>query len=247
MMNLFVCLLATYTCLFSAVAVGGGLAGTQAPTVIEPASMILADDAEETSWTFQVTTLQNTYAAAYPERDAFLGTVSIPDIGFTLDLYWSTSQSIVDRADAGAMCCFTCLPGDLHGSAMIMEHNYQQGKKLGRIEPGMRVYLDLTYGQYIFEAADVKAVKKNGVETVRMPQSFRERRGHKDEYGECCEDIVLSDGSSICDALVDNSRGDLYFMTCYPLDAVTSTNELFFVRCELVEGTQLVESQNTYS
>lgn len=246
-MDIFACLLAAYLCLFSVTAAENSLRRANNPIIAESGPLDSAVNEEASSSKFQITTHQNTYTAAYPERDAYLGTVSIPDIGFTLDLYWSTAQSVVDQEDAGAMCCFTCLPGDLHGSALIMDHNYQQGKKLGEIGPGVKIYLDLTYGQYIFEAMDTEIAEIAGTEKIVMPPSFLQRRGHEEELGEIFIDTVLSDGKSICKTLVDDSQGDLYIMTCYPLDAVTNTNELFFVRCELAEGTQLVESQNTYS
>lgn len=237
MIEIFTCLFAAYACLFSVGSAGNTIG--QAPAITAPA-LTAAAKAEEIPSTFQITTCQNTYASAYPEKEAFLGVVSIPDIGFELDLYWSTAQDIVDKADAGAMCCFTCLPGDLHGSALIMDHNYQQEKKLGKIKPGAKIYLDLVYGQYIFEATDMEIVEKAGTEKIVVPQSFRQRRGYEEEFGKGFMDTILSDGRSICKTLVDDSQGDLYFMTCYPFDAV-ETNKLFFVHCKLIQGTELIE------
>lgn len=244
MIDIFACLIATYTFLFSIAAAGSPLhpAAASDSVATKPVFTASVESSEETDpfSDFQITTSQNTYKAAYPNKEAFLGTVSIPDIGFELDLYWSTAQDIVDKADAGAMCCFTCLPGDLHGSALIMDHNYQQGKKLGKIKPGAKIYLDLTYGQYIFEAADTEIIEKAGVERITMPQTFLKRRGHEEELGHDFIDTILSDGRGICKTLVDDSQGDLYFMTCYPFHAV-ETDKLFFVRCKLIQGTELIE------
>lgn len=244
MMDIFACLMATYTFIFSVAAAGSPLhpAAASDSVATKPVFTASVESSEETDpfSDFQITTSQNTYKAAYPNKEAFLGTVSIPDIGFNLNLYWSTAQDIVDKTDAGAMCCYTCLPGDLYGSALIIDHNYQQGKKLGKIEPGVKIYLDLTYGQYIFEASDTAIVEKAGTETITMPQTFLEHRGHEDELGEGFIDTILSDGRGICKSLVDDSQGDLYFMTCYPFDA-KETDKLFFVRCKLIQGTELIE------
>lgn len=86
--------------------------------------------------------------SAYPEQDTFIGKITIPDIDFKLDLYWSTSQQFVDQESTGVLFSFACVPGDKSGGSLILDHNYQEGKKLSEIQPGMKIYLDLSYHEW---------------------------------------------------------------------------------------------------
>ena len=187
---------------------------------------------------------QATYLSAYPEQDTFIGRITIPDIDFKLDLYWSTAQQFIDQENAGVLFSFACVPGDKSGGSLILEHNYQEGKRLSEIQPGMKIYLDLSYGQYIYEVSDTLYGGKSGDKITRLPESHIKWEIYKpglkkSPVDQSVLDELLDNGQYLCETLVTEPGGDLYLQTCYPFDAAV-TNQIFLAKCKLVEGTELV-------
>ena len=72
------------------------------------------------------------------------GTLHIPNVGITVDLYSGYSQSIVDRKNSAAY--FSCAPYDC---TAIADHNYQTFANLHKVKKGASGYITKKNGQKI--------------------------------------------------------------------------------------------------
>lgn len=185
---------------------------------------------------FVVKKAETTAAEAYSSVDG--GVLTLPKWGVSISLSYSLEQADVDKENAGAIYDFSTLPGDPTGSAVVGDHNYQSGKFFAQLGVGDEVWVDAPYGQFSFLVESAKVGTRDRTTAFRSDKGFLKRRdAHVDhKYGGLADDIWFADGSRLYKGLDTDGNGDLYLVTCWPLDAIV-TEQLYVVRCVPNEGT----------
>ena len=196
---------------------------------------------ENVESTFEIKKATTSVAEAYSSHD--VGRLQIPSVGVDIAIRYSLEQADVDAVGMGASYDISVLPGDPTGSAVFGDHNFQTGKLFASLNPGDEVIVDAHYGQfkYIMESARVAHFEDSA--TFYAKKSFTSRRESgriRSTTPGLGHDAVFDDGSHFYKNIATDGKGDLYLVTCWPLDALV-TNEILVTRCIPVEGTQFVD------
>lgn len=189
-----------------------------------------------------ITTINTTAQDAYSTPN--VGRVWAPSIGYDLEVVYGLNQADVDAEDRGVAYANTVVPGDPTGSAVLGDHNFQEGQKLAQVVEGTQFFVDAHYGQFVYEADWTKVGTRSSKGAYYASKEFTARRDQVIEDWAWIPglngDQFFDDGTTLYKGREVDKKGDLYLITCYPFDAEV-TNQVFVVHCHMVEGTAFID------
>ena len=165
---------------------------------------------------YPITTQTAKTASAYPAYGTRVGTLESAEMGFSVSLYWSMDQSVVDRTSSAAVLSYSGGIGDQSRMAVIADHKNQAFASLEYAKPGMYLYAKTNYGEFLYR-----------VEYTATGYTY----GYY-------PDLYFADGSSVFTMANHGTYpGGLILYTCYPFHGPTTGR--YYVVCSLVKGTTL--------
>ena len=165
---------------------------------------------------YPITTQTAKTASAYPAYGTRVGTLESAELGFSVSLYWSMDQSVVDRTSSAAVLSYSGGIGDQSRMAVIADHKNQAFASLEYAKPGMYLYAKTNYGEFLYR-----------VEYTATGYTY----GYY-------PDLYFADGSNVFTMANHGTYpGGLILYTCYPFHGPTTGR--YYVVCSLVKGTTL--------
>lgn len=133
-------------------------------------------------------------------------------------LYYSSSQSVIDTYNSAGVLTseFGSDPiGVPGGCSIIGDHNHQAGKYFGNLGIGSKIYIQTSYGQFLYQVYKVSYGYTTGPE------------------------IYTNDGIGMVATAKSKQLNGIILYTCYPFTA-TATNQRYLVFAKLIDGTELL-------
>ena len=164
--------------------------------------------------------------------------LSFDKYGINQNIYVAFDQATVDDPNSVEMWGFSGMFGEPERSVILFDHNFQTGKIFASADIGDIVDVSTISGNYVFCYSGFELGYQDTSDVVyTVPKTVSKRVGVDDNtfYSDIITPSkpngVISTG---CDSSAGNN-GEMYLITCYPLDAKV-TSQRMIMRFECLSG-----------
>ena len=174
--------------------------------------------------------------------NSYVGQFRIPRLGVDQQVYWDFNQSTTDHPSKMNIWGYSGLPGEPGLAVDLYDHNYQTGRIVAQCLVGECVYLDSTWGSYTYRFTGSEIAQNDPSTLYHTGSPWVSSRVGEDPRAGYIGDFCSSrfpQGHVASTTLDGANNGELYFITCYPLNQKVTTQRLV-MRFDCVDGPVLV-------